>query len=537
MSAAKNIWTGFVYRALIGEILIMIATSLFAQISPGKLSDAHAHLEGLSNCTKCHLLGEKVAREKCLDCHTAIASRVKEQRGYHASSAVREKECSQCHSEHHGREFQMIRFDPGDFDHLQTGYTLEGAHAEAACRSCHKPGFIQDPHIRERSSTYLGLERSCVSCHTDRHQGTLASDCSYCHDFKAFAPASKFDHGRTRFPLVGQHLEVECTECHRKTLHDGTEIQEFAGVPYANCTSCHRDVHDNRFGQNCIQCHTEESFHRIRQTGNFQHSMTHYPLEGKHRSVSCANCHKTRYTDPLKHELCLDCHTDYHNGQFARPDSPPDCSGCHTTLGFERSYYTIERHNQATFVLKGAHLATPCFACHKKTDRWSFREIGKGCVDCHNNVHEDYLDPKYSHEAGCEACHSSSSWQEIGFDHSKTKFPLEGVHLKQSCRSCHWRTDQSGKPSQVFSELSPACITCHRDVHSGQFGETDGIYCLRCHGYGDWSAGRFDHNRAAFRLTGKHREVACEKCHKPVVTAQYEYTQYKLTDFSCEACH
>ncbi|MDD2995319.1 MAG: hypothetical protein PHP99_03775, partial [Paludibacter sp.] len=57
-------------------ILIFSGKFAYSQISPGDLSEAHAHLEGLSNCTQCHTVGEKVTREKCLDCHKEIKSNI-----------------------------------------------------------------------------------------------------------------------------------------------------------------------------------------------------------------------------------------------------------------------------------------------------------------------------------------------------------------------------------------------------------------------------------------------------------------------------
>ncbi|MFC2115873.1 cytochrome c3 family protein [Bacteroidota bacterium] len=524
-------------RTVITVIFIMLAVPVFAQISPGKLSESHAHLEGLSNCTKCHLLGEKASNEKCLDCHKEIVLRIKEQKGYHSSPEVRANDCIKCHSEHHGRTFQMIHFEADNFDHALTGYNLQGAHKEQSCRNCHKSEFIADPQLKQRSSTYLGLKQSCLSCHSDKHQGTLSSNCLSCHDFKVFKPASKFEHDNTRFKLLGKHAGLDCKKCHKVSIHNGNEMQEFAGVSFENCTNCHKDVHDDKFGQNCIQCHSEESFQKIRKSGNFNHSLTNYPLKGKHQLVACASCHKSQYTDPIKYNLCSDCHSDYHKKQFSRQGISPDCSDCHSILGFERSEFTIERHNKGEFVLEGAHLATPCFDCHKKNNKWSFREIGKVCIDCHKNIHEPYLDKKYYPQASCMNCHNSNTWSEIDFDHSKTNFTLEGAHLRQACRSCHFREGEGGIFHQELSQLSSGCISCHKDVHNGQFGEIRGSECLKCHDYFDWSAGRFDHDQTAFKLIGKHIGVACIKCHKPVVTAQITYTQYKLNNFSCESCH
>ena len=527
----------FKYITIVSLTFLTVVLLVSAQISPGKLSESHAHLEGLSNCTKCHVLGEKVSNEKCLDCHKEIASRINKQKGYHASAEVRAKECIKCHSDHHGRKFQMIHFETDEFNHAHTGYNLHGAHAELSCRNCHKPEFITDPQIKSKSSTYLGLDQVCLSCHSDYHQGTLSSDCGYCHDFKVFSHASKFEHQKTRFNLRGKHADVDCIKCHKMSVHNGIEMQEFAGISFNNCTSCHKDVHDNKFGQNCSQCHSEVSFLRIKQLKNFNHSRTDFPLMGKHQFVSCAKCHKTQYTDAIKYNRCANCHSDYHDKQFATQGSTSDCSDCHSTLGFERSDFTIQRHNQGEFQLTGAHLATPCFACHKKNSKWSFREIGKKCVDCHNNIHEPYMDEKYYPEENCESCHSSKLWGEIEFDHSKTDFNLEGAHIRQSCRSCHFSESEGGILHQEFSQLSSSCVSCHQDVHNSQFEKTGGTDCLKCHDFADWSASKFDHDQTSFKLLGKHQDVACVKCHIQVVRDEIVYTEYKLKDHSCESCH
>jgi hypothetical protein len=521
----------------ISLVLFIFVVQLSAQLSPGDLSQSHQHLTGLSNCTKCHVLGDKVSNKKCLDCHLDIGIRINENRGYHASAGVSGKECIECHSDHHGKNFQLIRLDTERFDHALTGYKLNGAHAAQNCKSCHKTEFISDEKIKVKSSTYLGLSQKCLSCHTDFHQGTLSSDCSSCHDSKAFKPASAFDHNKARFTLRGKHAEVDCLLCHKKSTVNGKETQKFTGLSFGKCTNCHRDIHDNKFGQTCTQCHSEVSFHQVKGMDNFNHSRTSYPLEGKHRSVACASCHKAGYSKDLKHNRCLDCHSDYHKKQFVTKDRTPDCSECHSIQGFKQSSFTIELHNEGPFKLTGAHLATPCFTCHKKNDRWSFREIGIKCNDCHKNIHESVLDSKYDPEPSCVNCHGSNEWSEITFDHSKTGYTLEGAHLRQLCKTCHFKPDEQGLLVQRFSRLSSRCTECHKDTHQNQFETSIGNSCLKCHDYFDWSAGMFNHNNTAFVLDGKHKNVACAKCHPQVVTAQLKYTQYKLKSFTCESCH
>ena len=70
---------------------------------------------------------------------------------------------------------------------------------------------------------------------------------------------------------------------------------------------------------------------------------------------------------------------------------------------------------QVFFPLKGAHLATPCFACHKKQEKWSFKEIGKNCNDCHENIHQILISEKYYPEANCENCHNVNKMEQCKF--------------------------------------------------------------------------------------------------------------------------
>ena len=202
------------------------------------------------------------------------------------------------------------------------------------------PGTFRVRNLNQKRHTYLGLDEKCLSCHTDYHQQTLSVSCLDCHSTDSFKPASKFNHNTSRFPLAGKHKTVDCVKCHRKETINGKEFQEFRGISFSNCTSCHKDPHQNQFGQNCRQCHTEESFLTVSGgQSRFDHNKTNFKLEEKHMTVGCRDCHKGKTTDPLKHDKCTDCHSDYHRGQFTRNEVSPDCSQCHTVKGF--NYFTL----------------------------------------------------------------------------------------------------------------------------------------------------------------------------------------------------
>jgi hypothetical protein len=124
----------------------------------------------------------------------------------------------------------------------------------------------------------------------------------------------------------------------------------------------------------------------------------------------------------------------------------------------------------------------------------------------------------------CEACHSASAWTPVTFDHSRTGFPLEGRHLFASCRGCHGS-------SITFREPVPTnCAACHRDVHTGEFGNR----CASCHDARDWTSrfGPDAHRRTNFPLTGRHAAIPCEECH-----LDQRDRSFTRAAVDCLACH
>jgi nitrate/TMAO reductase-like tetraheme cytochrome c subunit len=310
---------------------LLVNLAAKAQISPGPLSKAHAHLEGMSNCTKCHSIGNAVTNKNCLACHKEIQSLITQKRGFHVSNAVKSKKCVDCHNDHHGRKFEMTRFDQKKFDHKEAGYVLQGAHATLECKDCHQPAKIENAQLKKRENTFLGLQQTCISCHKDVHQGTLDKNCASCHNVKKFKPATGFDHNKSKFKLQGAHTKQACVDCHKVTVKNGQEFQEFKGLKFSSCTSCHKDVHEGKFGANCLKCHTVESFKKPNITGSFNHNQTNYPLTGMHVKVDCKSCHKSgNYTTAINTNQCKNCHTDYHKGDFTKKGVSPDCKECHT---------------------------------------------------------------------------------------------------------------------------------------------------------------------------------------------------------------
>ncbi|HEX7151595.1 MAG TPA: cytochrome c family protein [Thermoanaerobaculia bacterium] len=463
------------------------ALAAHAQISPGPLSEAHAKLEGAANCLKCHEAKQGVSPAKCLTCHTALRARIQAGKGLHARPEYRT--CERCHNEHHGRAFRLIHWDPAKFDHRQTGFPLEGAHAKAKCASCHK------------TRSFLGLSQSCTSCHTDPHKGQLPS-CTSCHAMTAWKPAPKFDHAKARFPLTGKHVNVACAKCH--------PTPAFRGVAFQRCTDCHKDPHAGRFGPTCTQCHSTAAWKGVQATANFDHAKTGFPLTGAHKTAQCSECHRAgKFQGTPK--TCTSCHRDPHEGRLGK-----SCERCHSTTTF-RAVANFD-HTRTRFPLTGRHTAVRCAQCHTGG---KLRGVPMTCNGCHTDPHKGRLGK------ACESCHSTAGFAKVsGFDHDATRFPLRGAHRTAKCESCH----TTGRALK-FSRFD-RCGSCHRDVHAGQMTGD----CADCHSVTRFLPSTFgveQHQRTKFPLAGAHLAVPCNACH----VKKQNVVQFRLSSAACTDCH
>jgi predicted CXXCH cytochrome family protein len=157
-------------------------------------------------------------------------------------------------------------------------------------------------------------------------------------------------------------------------------------------------------------------------------------------------------------------------------------------------------------------------------------------VDCHEDIHKNALQAKYYPEQNCSKCHVTESWTAAGFDHSVTSFKLEGAHNRVSCGACH-KPDEATQTKVVFAPIGTQCATCHENVHGRQFEKNGSTNCRSCHGVEKWKEVKFDHNRAAFKLDGKHAQVSCAGCHKKALVDGQYVVQYKFESFECIVCH
>lgn len=463
-------------------------------VSPGKLAAPHRNLEGLRNCTNCHELGKRgAANDRCLACHEPLAKRVARALGYHAT--VTDRGCGSCHKDHFGVGFALTRLDTTRFDHGDTGYQLAGSHVDLGCHDCHRAEYVEADDVRAfkrrhgaLDRTLLGLGNSCESCHREDspHGRQFARrKCIDCHGEGTWGDVTRFDHDRTGYRLTGLHRRVSCDECHQPLPGRRAPYLQYEGIPFASCTSCHRDVHEGSMGATCTKCHSTTGWRRIDRSsfeGGFDHSVTGFALRGQHARVECMSCHAsqrhepegihmtlrraragTTYLRPVA-ETCVSCHLDYHDGVFAATTGGIVCENCHTEDAWSPTTYGLQRHNrEAAFELTGAHLVTPCFACHDNPElgHQGFRAHfeSRECESCHEQ--DDPHETQFIGQA-CTSCHDTQSFHVASFDHAATRFPLDGAHREVPCASCHPEaTTPGGATARVYKPLGTECRDCH----------------------------------------------------------------------------
>lgn len=426
------------------------AQSVFEKlVMPGELIQGHAKYE--KDCNSCHVpFSRQSQSSKCLDCHKEVAADRKASTGFHGRDPQASKsDCRHCHSDHKGRGADVVGLDKETFNHAFTDFKLEGLHRAATCQSCHAVGEKMrkapsacigchkknDPHkgrLGDKCDTchgvadgwrkprpfdhaktkfplafahakvacqachtgerYKDLATTCVSCHRlqDSHQGRYGAKCESCHTAKKWTEIH-FDHGKTKFPLHGEHAKTKCDKCHTGDL--------YADKLKAACVSCHRkdDPHKGQLGEKCERCHKDTGW---RAKVAFDHDLTRFPLIGLHAAVPCEECHRgTSYKEAPRD--CAACHKDkHHAGRLG-----PRCASCHNPNGW--ALWRFDHDKQTRYPLTGAHRGLDCSTCHKHENP-AKATAPTECHSCHaaDDAHQGAFG------RGCETCHTTEHFRK-----------------------------------------------------------------------------------------------------------------------------
>jgi hypothetical protein len=310
-----------------------------------------------------------------------------------------------------------------------TGWALTGAHAKAECAKCHASATLgsEKPTVRWRTASH-----ECSFCHANPHRtkplGARTHDdslvasvpCSTCHSTTAWKAKDasggdvKFDHGKTGFPLTGQHVRASCVACHNQMALK------------RDCAGCHQDAHQGRLSQGCDKCHVPAGW---KATRPFElHRQTRLPLTGMHVLADCSQCHvranENRFTGAPAD--CYACHQKDvqrpgifpHAATATTAALPRDCALCHRTLAWvpvnipavtgatsSKLQVAPQNHDVRFPIAFGKHRGAACVDCH--TSESAPRAVR--CIGCHSHepivLMQQHGKPIPTDGPSCLGCH------------------------------------------------------------------------------------------------------------------------------------
>ncbi|MBX9854860.1 MAG: cytochrome c3 family protein [Gemmatimonadaceae bacterium] len=224
------------------------------QVSPGRLSAAHASLE--RNCAACHTPAKSAEGAKCIGCHVGNTALLQRQStAFHATVGT----CRGCHVEHQGLAVRPVTMTHAGLADIGLKSARQDADNETNRRLL--AWMRQHDGSRTRTAAHPRVTTreaalDCASCHgtKDRHQSLFGRDCASCHATAAWT-IPEFKH-----PSASS---VNCVQCHQappshSMMHFDMVSRNVARRP------------DARVDQ-CYQCHQTTSWNDIRGLGWYKH--------------------------------------------------------------------------------------------------------------------------------------------------------------------------------------------------------------------------------------------------------------------------
>ncbi|UCE04589.1 MAG: cytochrome c3 family protein [bacterium] len=351
--------------------------------------------------------------------------------------------------------------------------------------------------------------------------GNLKLDCKICHTTSGWTVNSKsiaFKHKTTGYPLVGQHRNVACRNCHKNLIFS------FVGIA---CADCHTDFHRGQFGNRCDNCHTPVNWENRSEVFE-QHNRSAFPLIGVHAVADCEACHFNQHQNEYANTPidCKACHlenfTTSTNPDHKKANLGTNCQECHIiTIDWQNTNF----QHPASFVLRGEHSKLDCNSCHVST----YSGTANICYGCHENTYKNTTNPNhlvFGFRTDCTICHDETSWEGANFNHlNESGFDLVGAHQQLQCIACHVGNQVSNLPRDCFGCHQSDYNKVSNPNHAQNNYDHD---CTKCHSTTGWIPADLVHDQAKFPLTGAHANVPCADCH---------VNGYAGTPTDCFSCH
>jgi len=379
------------------------------------------------------------------------------------------------------------------FDHLATGFELDGVHRDLPCESCHL------------NALFRGTPRDCGTCHitgspfnatpkTATHIPS-SNNCAACHNTISFRPDVHFDHAE----VMGS-----CVSCHNGSIAQG----EGPTHPQTSqdCAACHTVMSWNppktvdhtqiplAVAGYCIICHNG-----VEASGKLKgHVVT---------SLECGDCHTTLswlgadFDHTGIKTGCFSCHNGIKavGKQGNHMPTTNVCENCHTTgIGTKTPSWVPSLFDHTQMAV------TTCQTCHNGTVK-----ISTGFVPGQPSNHV----PPIPSSIDCGVCHGNNPSAETWTVLAASIATLHTGLPVSNCLQCHAGETYAGVPAPYIpmstSGISPYKKTPLAPPHIPVLTGTD---CSSCHGAAYQSGG---FGPATAMSAAKHAFVStsCDTCH------------------------
>lgn len=251
-------------------------------ILPGRL---HATHSDIARCTGCHQMFAPVPSPACLTCHDEIMKLAADETGVHGKFTA---QCHRCHTDHAGREADILGLDAAAFNHNRARFALTGEHQGLPCKKCHR-------RKQGQKTRFVNLRfEACSNCHWSPHARQFKKTCRQCHTSGGWKGRHlSFSHQtQADFVLDRIHIDLPCNTC-----HTGGKIAVYTPLP-KTCDACHTDFAGYMQGT--------------------APTVTEKPSPHADR-LACIDCHlpDRRSQSPAEYaRICGECHNERYQGLF-----------------------------------------------------------------------------------------------------------------------------------------------------------------------------------------------------------------------------
>ena len=365
------------------------------------------------------------------------------------------------------------------------------------------------------SNAHKLIERDCVKCHSESFTHVQDKDCTSCH--------SMSEHARGIGPFVEKHaaLSVRCAQCHME--HNGD--QGLIVRDERQCASCHANMTSLKPDASVENVKSFDSHPEFKvEVKDAQGVVSRISLSDSARAIDSSQI-KLNHKLHLKKDLrgkdgfvtleCKSCHRLNSDFKTLEPISfDKDCRDCHS-LAFDERLPNVEvPHGDAEQVYPAlfAEYTKVVLLHDDESMPNAARDMKRDMVDVDNNPQEipgpatvetvvknaRDAEKQLFTKTGCFLCHSYSEKPEQDKTPMNSHYQIldpaipsvwfkaarfsHGAHEEFTCESCHSKTRESSKTSDLLLPNKQLCQECHSSASHKGYVRSD---CVECHSYHD----------------------------------------------------